>query len=82
MTPQPRYSTLSTSTDDVIDIPPIEKLPSADQLDSTFEPIDHDVSPAYKDPIKLHKMLIDERIKAQQKQVIIYKKIYFLLILL
>lgn len=64
----PRYSSISSSTDDAANVPPLEKLPSISQIDRTFEPID-EMCGEYKDPIQLHKMLIDERIRSQQKQV-------------
>ena len=65
----PRLSSVSTVSDELRDVPPLQKLPSVAEIDKSFEPIDENVDGVYRDPVQLHKMLIDERIKSQQKQV-------------
>lgn len=48
-------------------LPQTEKLPQLDQFDPNFEEL-HDVPEDYKDPIRVHKMLIDERMEKIRNQ--------------
>merc|ERR1711970_668918 len=48
-------------------LPATEKLPKLDQFDPNFEEL-HDVPEDYKDPVRVHKMLIDERMEKIRNQ--------------
>merc|ERR1712168_909133 len=48
-------------------LPETEKLPKLDQFDPNFEEL-HDVPEDYKDPVRVHKMLIDERMEKIRNQ--------------
>jgi len=48
-------------------LPQTEKLPQLDQFDPNFEEL-HDVPEDYKDPVRVHKMLIDERMEKIRNQ--------------
>ena len=50
-------------------LPETEKLPNLDQFDPNFEELNQ-IPEEYRDPIKVQRMLIDERMMASRNQVI------------
>jgi len=60
---------LSTEATESLHLPEKKKLPSLDgQLDVNFIELDH-VPDAYQDPVRVHQMLIDERMSANKRQL-------------
>ena len=63
----PRKSDTETESER-IPLPETEKLPTLDTYDPNFEEL-NDVPEDYHDPIRVHQMLIDERMMASRNQV-------------